>query len=429
MKKSAVIKGKGKYFSLKDAPGLRWIEHPTRLCGGVVKEKDQYFYIYYSLNGKRREEGCGWASEGMTAKKALKELAVIKDHIRLGEGYQSLKEKRAIEQKRRDAEEAAAAKASKDLISFAQYWEKHYLPAQVKKPKVIDTEKSYFKKWLDPVIGSLPFNKITILHFQKIRKDMIEEGKAMRTIQYVLAQSRQVWNQARISGYAYTDWPFKTEMKKIKPDNARMRFLSPQQLFDLLANLKDRSQQLHDISLLGWQCGLRAGEIFALRWSNVNTEEGILNILDAKAGSRTAYMTTQVREMFKGMKAGKPEDLIFRKKYRVKEGSEEIKMEVSNSFDRGLVDLHINDGITDRREKFVFHSLRHCYASHLIAAGISLQLVKRLMGHSTRSGNITERYIHADKNMLQEAVKRFEEYIKVKEKRKQESKFIQITNA
>jgi len=428
MAKKEIKLGKSGYFSIPNIKGLRWKEHPVRKHGTVGKDK--YFYIYYQTgDGKRREEGCGWSSERMTQEKALKELAQIKENIRMGQGYQSLKEKRDIEQARRDAEEVAQAKAIKDSISFEQFWDRHYLPAQsLKKPRVIDTEKSYFENWLKPVIGSLPFYKITVLQFQKIRKDMLDAGKAIRSIQYCLAISRQVWNSARVQGFINTDWPYKSEMKKVKPDNARMRFLSPQQLHDLLENLKGRSQQLHDISLLAWQCGLRSGEIFSLKWSNVNTDDGVLNILGAKAGSRQAYMTTQVKEMFKNMTKGKHEDLVFKKKYRKKEGSEETIIEISNSFNRSVDDLSFNDGITDRREKIVFHSLRHSYASQLIAAGVSLQIVKVLMGHSTKSGSITERYVHADKKMLEDAVQRFEKYIQTNSQVRKKSKVIEITN-
>lgn len=48
-------------------PGVRYREHKERRHG--IK-KDRYFSIYYRLDGKRKEEGLGWASEGWSANKA-----------------------------------------------------------------------------------------------------------------------------------------------------------------------------------------------------------------------------------------------------------------------------------------------------------------------------------------------------------------------
>jgi len=41
--------------------GIRYYEHITRKHG--IK-KDRYFALRYQKNGKRVEEGIGWASEG-----------------------------------------------------------------------------------------------------------------------------------------------------------------------------------------------------------------------------------------------------------------------------------------------------------------------------------------------------------------------------
>lgn len=48
--------------------GVRYYEHPSRKLhsGGA----DRYFSIRYKLNGKTKEEGLGWVSEGWNAQKA-----------------------------------------------------------------------------------------------------------------------------------------------------------------------------------------------------------------------------------------------------------------------------------------------------------------------------------------------------------------------
>ena len=76
-----------------------------------------------------------------------------------------------------------------------------------------------------------------------------------------------------------------------------------------------------------------------------------------------------------------------------------IKKEAGTNYPRkpeqavaAVNDLGFNDGITDRRQKLVFHSLRHTFASWLVQMGKPLYTVSRLMGHS--SIKMTERYAH-----------------------------------
>lgn len=65
---------------------------------------------------------------------------------------------------------------------------------------------------------------------------------------------------------------------------------------------------------------------------------------------------------------------------------------LSNTFTRAIQELKFNENITDSRQKIVFHSLRHTFASWLVQKGIPLYTVAQLMGHS--SLEMTQRYAH-----------------------------------
>ncbi len=379
-------------------PGIRYREHKIRKHGVNF---DRYFTIYYRINGKQKEEGVGWANEGWTLTKVSILLSELKRNHLTGEGPQTLSEKRKFEQSKRDFEQEEKKRKAKALASFEQYFEKTYFPiAQINKsPESYKAEYIYFKKWINPVIGKMPFKNIRPLNIERIKKDMIDDDKAPRTIQYVFAIIRQAWNMARRDRLINIKSPTKeVSLPKIK--NKRLRFLTHNEANLLLEDLKDKSLKCHNISLLSLHCGLRAKEIFQLTWGDVDFDRGIINV-DGKDGkNRPAFMTEQIKKMLKTLYVSKPNALIF-----PDSNGKQIKR-ISNTFQRSVKDLGLNDGIDDSRLKVVFHTLRHTYASWLVEDGTDLYVVKELLGHSTIA--MTERYAHLGNHKLQAAVRSLE---------------------
>lgn len=64
------------------------------------------------------------------------------------------------------------------------------------------------------------------------------------------------------------------------------------------------------------------------------------------------------------------------------------------TFSRIVAESGLNDGVTDRIHKVVFHTLRHTFASWLIQKGVALEVVSKLLGHN--SLQMTMRYAHLD---------------------------------
>jgi len=78
--------------------------------------------------------------------------------------------------------------------------------------------------------------------------------------------------------------------------------------------------------------------------------------------------------------------------------------EITSYFRTSVSELGFNEGITDRRERFSFHSLRHTAASFLIQSGVDLYTVKEILGH--RSIALTERYSHLADHALKQAAQK-----------------------
>lgn len=380
-------------------PCVRYRKHQTRKNG--VKF-DHYFAIYYQLNGKRKEEGVGWASKGWTASKAYSLLNELQENQKIGEGHQTLAEKRELEEERRQEKKREKQRIEKESISFGQYFTDTYIAIAKtnKKTESYRKEEEHFRNWLKPVVGHMPLKKIYPLHLEKVKKSMIDAPRSPRSIEYVFATFRQCWNMARRDNIVDRESPSK-QVKRPKINNMRIRFFTYDEADSLLAELKDRSIQLHDMALLSLHCGLRASETFRLQWGHVHLDRGTLDVMDAKGKKdRTAYLTEGTKEMLSGLEPGKKNDFVFpdRNKKKIRK--------ISNAYWKVIDKLGLNDGVDDSRQKAVYHTLRHSYASWLVQGGEPLYTVQKLMGHSTLSQ--TERYAHLAQENLERAVQNFE---------------------
>jgi site-specific recombinase XerD len=388
--------------------GVRYRKHPTRKHG---VNYDQYFIIRYKLNGKDKEEGLGWASEGMTAAKAYEDLKAIKENIKRGQGPQSLAEKREDLLEQKEAEKIETEKKKKEGITLHDYFYNTYYPdAKInKKENSYNHEETHFRLWIDPVAGKKPIKDLSEFDARRIVKSILDAGKKPRTAQYVMATLRQIWNKARRDKLVIGDTPTRN-VKIPKFDNRRQRFLNHEEADLLLNTLKGKDESAYKMALLSLHTGMRASEIFNLTWGCIDTERGIITILDAKSGhGRAAFMTKQIKAMFDGMTRGKNDTLVFLQ--RNKKPYHEIPV----IFRDVVKDLKFNENVSDTRQRVCFHTLRHTKASWHAESGTDLYVIKELLGHG--SITLTERYSHLTNGALQEATRGFEKAIsKAKQK-------------
>lgn len=418
--------------------GVFYQEHETRKNG--VK-KDRLWVLRYTIKVKEGDEvksrtktgAFGWASTGLTELDAEKKIAEFRANAKKGTGSTSLAEE---QKQNKDAEERQRQEESYHNTTLGQFFDEIYLPqCQIdKKPHTARTEEIFFNHWIRPVLGNLHFNQIGINHLDKIKSNM-KAGKravakknprdrkeaaknaqqkrtpakpmAPRSINYVLAIIRQIWNRACASNppLAFGEWPGANKaFKKPKVDNQRKRFLTRNEAAILFAALKVKSQDLHDMALLALHCGLRAGEIFSLTWDKVNLPKGELLLVDTKNGeSRISYLTDETLAMLRQRSMNcQHKRLVF---VSVVGKDRELRPynHVPVTFPRTVKELGLNEGVTDTRDKIVFHSLRHTYASWLVENGASLPIVRDLMGHKNLI--MTSRYSHVSAEAQKDAVK------------------------
>lgn len=120
-------------------------------------------------------------------------------------------------------------------------------------------------------------------------------------------------------------------------------------------------------------------------------------------------MTDEVKSMLLERPRGDHNALVF----PTRSGSQ--KVQTSKTFNLTVEELKLNEGVTDQRQKVVWHSLRHTAASWFVESGVDLFVVKEILGHSVIQ--MTERYGHLSHGTLQNAIRNLEKSIEAARKK------------
>ncbi|SMC74745.1 Site-specific recombinase XerD [Desulfocicer vacuolatum DSM 3385] len=380
--------------------GVRCKEHPTRKNG--IKP-DLYFSVRYQFDGKIIESGLGWSTdpERWTQQKAIAERQTLIDDAKTGRGAKTYRQR--ILEKKEAVEDAEKQKhAVEDAhrlenVTIEEYFRETYYPRiqRQKKAKTHQREEALFRIWINPAFGEKPFKDVSKADVEDLFYFIVDAGKTIRTAEYAVTTLKQIWRDAKEDGCAPPMPTVARTMKKriSKNDNARVRYLSHDEAEQLLDALKQKSITLYEQTLISIHCGLRSGEILGLTWDQVDQAHGVFNLKNTKSGKgRAVIMTSKVKEIINSKKQDRPNDLIYPGRGGV------VSTSTSSTFKRVANEL-FNDGVTDPRQRVVFHTCRHTCASWMVMQGVSLYLVQKVLGHSTIQ--VTERYSHLAPDQLQ----------------------------
>ena len=146
--------------------------------------------------------------------------------------------------------------------------------------------------------------------------------------------------------------------------------------------------------LLALNTGLRRGELFSLRWADIDVDAKMLTVraAAAKSGdSRRVPLNDEAEETLKGWrKQQKPKDEEF-----VFPGADGARLTNVNKAWATVCKLA-------RLTNFRLHDCRHHFASRLVQLGVDLNVVRELMGHHDLK--MTLRYGHLAPDNLKSAV-------------------------
>ncbi len=259
-------------------------------------------------------------------------------------------------------------------------------------PKVSEnTRKSYsvYLKHLDKFFGDSQLNSISPKTISRYKALRYEQGIKPSTINRERSMLSKAFNLA-VNEWEWLNFNPVSRVPKEKENNERDRWLSEDEENRLFQYLPD---WLADIVAFDLHTGLREDELLSLSWSRVELFRRCIVIKDDKEKkpktiplNRKALDILERKCKVRSIKT----DIVFHSATFTKINNSNLVRE----FKKALKKAEIED--------FVFHDLRHTFATRMVQRGIDIYKVSRLLGH--KDVKTTMRYAHHSPESLRDGV-------------------------
>lgn len=316
-----------------------------------VYQRGKSWWIEYRYKGKRY-----WEAVGPDRGLAVDVLAQRKVEIR---------ENRFFPDKQQP----------KDPVTFHELAKEYIQWAKTNKKASTCVRELCIMRAFDVEFEGKHIHEITVLDIERWKSKRKEGRMKPATVNRELALLKHLFSMA-VRWHKIGENPAR-EVKRLKGETKRVRFLMPDEVRILLSNCVGF---LKPIIMVAVHTGMRKGEILGLKWPQVNFEQGIISVLDSKNHERRDIpMDETVRSTLKGLDAGG--EFVFHNR----NGNQIDGASLYNAFYEALDKSRITD--------FRFHDLRHTFASNLaMQEGVELNDIRELLGH--KKMEMTLRYAH-----------------------------------
>lgn len=293
--------------------------------------------------------------------------------------------------------EAPPTPPERERLTLAQLWERYEQTALPRlKPSSQETHASAWRAHVGPDLGSTYIDQISQYRLELYATSCAAAGQS------IAAQRRHIGLVIMLLRVAVR-WGLLERAPSVtlpRPAAGHERWLTPDEARVLLAAARE-DEHLSTIIPAILYTGMRAGEALALRWDCVDLERSQIEIRATLSAGQTTTpkggrarrvpLSPEGRAVFKRCwDERQPGPLVW------PYGGEQMQYQSLRWRWRCLVrDL---GALEDLR----MHDLRHTYASWLVQAGVSIQIVSQLLGHSTIQ--MTLKYAHLAPETLHSAV-------------------------
>ncbi len=357
-----------KRFETKYA-GVYYIK--SKAIGSNKLEK--IYYVRYRKNGNMIDEKAGRQyQDDMTPARA----ATMRG-LRIEGKEPTNKERREVEKAKKEAE---AKKWTIDRL-----WEEY----KTQKPdsKSLRTDDNRYQKYLKSKFGKKEPKELIQLEIDRVRINLLKK-KAPQTVKHVLALLKRIINFGFKKGLS-EGINFSIELPKV--NNAKTEDLSPDQLTKLLEAIDQADNiQAANMMKMALYTGMRRGEMFKLKWDDIDFERGFINLIDPKGGpDQKIPLNEAARALLKSHPRTKS-PFVFPGRYGLQRT--DIKHQVNQIKEAAGLPKYFR----------ALHGLRHTYASMLASSGkVDMYTLQKLLTH--KSPLMTQRYAHLRDETLKKA--------------------------
>ena len=305
---------------------------------------------------------------------------------------------------------------------FLDYWIESYCLITLKKT-TLDNYKKRIKAHIKPSLGAYKLTSLTTAGLQKFINSKIDAQYSLNTLsvlrgiltgslQYAVRQNMLKNNPAREIRI-----PTERSTESLQLRSAPHRYLPP----DVIEKIFERFPEKHPSHIplmLGYRCGLRLGEAFAITWDCVDLEKGQISInkqvqwnpaeqwwffTNPKFNSfRTIDLDNSLLELLRRERKRQDKDrTYYEDMYTVyyendvrglvtspDQASSATPIELmlvrqdgsyiqARTMQHASSVIHYELGVKD----FTFHSLRHTHATMLAEAGMPQKYTQQRLGH------------------------------------------------
>ncbi len=266
------------------------------------------------------------------------------------------------------------------------------------KPSTYSSYDQLVRKHVVPALGRIRLKALAPTHVRGLLRDKLDAGLSPRTVQYIRFVLRKALDQTVTDNLIPRNPAASVKSPQVRREEIKP--LSPEQsrLFLRAAtNAEDRLQALYVLAI---HCGLRQGELLALKWEDVDLEAGTLQVRRSLSGSKDGCPTFDTPKTAKSRRRvcltnGATDAL---KRHRKRQLEERIRvaglwrdyglvfttetgtpLDRHNLVERAFKPLLKKAGLPEIR----FHDLRHTCATLLLSRGVHPKIVQELLGHAT----------------------------------------------
>jgi integrase len=307
------------------------------------------------------------------------------------------------------------------LAQFLDRWLEHIRP-QVS-PRTHERYSEIAKKNLYPALGAVVLTKLQPMQISEAYTKALSCGRrdgkgglSPSTVRYLHVILKASMKQA-------VRWQMlaRNPVDAVDPPKIERNAMSTYDLAQT-ADLIDvtRGTRMTITVILAVLCGLRRGEIAALRWRNINLSAGQLAITESAEQTRAGVR-------YKQPKSGRGRTVALSvrvvdelRRHRVQQAQELLKLGIPLTDDTFVVaqsdgcplqprtithQWHLLLSKNKALPRIRFHDLRHAHATHMLSSGVHPKIASERLGHS-KVGITMDLYSHVMPGMQEDAAAR-----------------------